>query len=781
MRLLACFSKPPVILDDDDNTTTTTNNDNNSTIKYPDRPRRTADRKHSKKSAKSIPDPNIFVPTSIPELHPEYAHSEPYCFAARTDSARMIVEKMRGARGQPTVDRAAILKEQGVVVVRGPSYAAAQRQTGATQKENNTNNTTPKSPQKPVELRIESPTTAAEDHPNISDNENVDSENVPRSHARSSSTSKKSKTKSKRAFRKSKSAKKIKTKDRESRVENASSIRRSKSDRSVRQSKTPTVDPSPSVSDTVGSDESREDLAKKHLDEEIEKRMDNVPKALREPVMVPRVSWAYDRPKPVPSPPISGDSWAPNTCSQRYDDVEGDSSSGVLRNASNRIDDYPETLHDTIQHTYVPETLSRRPSTKTVQPDPTSFDDIPELTPDEMFQDASQGSTSTHSYISKRKSKPSIPARSLHDTSAPNIGETTGYDYNREHDRDPYSAARSYRDRDTKPTRNAIPEPSSIIRQGSVGTISDDIQVVDTSSQDLFTISSPSPAARTAAKERILHDDFMDIPRGDALGGTGIKRRASSKRKTVSFQEASPVIIEPNLRAPQSVPRSAVLSRDSTKILNKNNHSAHGQIAVTAELPTDLIPSLKQSHSSMTTSTTPGVNIPAGKEESSSKGSKSSIAPAPAGGIRSSISRQRELSDSSVEFEDAALEARLAKRLSQVSVVKDRQMARVASQRQSRAVAQAMAEQIRGVPKSAMLAYAENDFVPSDDYDEDDDSAASLGMKRRSRVVRSVRVPSVKPGQIPRPPPPPPFEPERPRVQSVRSPPPPPPSPLNRN
>lgn len=47
-------------------------------------------------AAAARPDP-AFVPRSVAELHPEYAHAEPYHFAAKTDSARLVLEAATGA------------------------------------------------------------------------------------------------------------------------------------------------------------------------------------------------------------------------------------------------------------------------------------------------------------------------------------------------------------------------------------------------------------------------------------------------------------------------------------------------------------------------------------------------------------------------------------------------------------------------------------------------------------------------------------------------------------
>lgn len=137
---------------------------------------------------------------------------------------------------------------------------------------------------------------------------------------------------------------------------------------------------------------------------------------------------------------------------------------------------------------------------------------------------------------------------------------------------------------------------------------------------------------------------------------------------------------------------------------------------------------------------------------------------------------------------------------------------RATKKRQSMAVRDALTQQIRGVPRSAMLAFAENDTSESprsevDDGDVsqaeplsedwfDDTSSAASGTARarelsnapshqsdragssrvlssvgaRTRSVKSIRLPPpVQQGVVPPPPPPPPFEPTRNRVKSVRA------------
>lgn len=114
--------------------------------------------------------------------------------------------------------------------------------------------------------------------------------------------------------------------------------------------------------------------------------------------------------------------------------------------------------------------------------------------------------------------------------------------------------------------------------------------------------------------------------------------------------------------------------------------------------------------------------------------------------------------------------------------------ARVAStRRQSMAVRDAMTQQIRGIPRSAMLAYEENSFTELKMDRGQDASTLTTPMRSSMHVSSSVLRPrarssrkSMRPppnvmrGMVPPPPPPPPFTPKRLRVKSVRATPPPP-------
>lgn len=673
-------------------------------------------------ATKPVPDPNVFVPTSIPELHPEYSHSEPYCFAAKTESTRVLVQKLRGAQGQPATDRADILKEQGMVVVRGPSYAA---QKAAHQSKVLTAPAPPAAPVAPVTLQVEMPSTADENYVDSDDRESTDDENVDTANvhpARRSSamsrksgtslSSKKGKSRSRRetsskGFRiKSRSSRKSKTK---SRSEEEQVLQTRNCDMTSEEGE---IDPDFDAEHSADSTPPASGDPESIMAENLKKYMDNTPEELLAPIMVPRLSGVFEDGKPSMSPALSNDSWGPTDSSQRYEDVEGDNSSGFVSMSA--------VGKEKIVHkaSYPP----RAP-------------DLPLLMDGaESFLDAPSHSTISHSIRSKRKSKPFLPSAANADTS------TLHFDHP---EKSLVESSDPLVDRPTNNELGAVPEPNVLSRQISLGVMSDDIQVVDTSADTSVEPSteetdgispatfSASRAAKIAALERIGFGAPRELPEAPAPVQNSIMRRASaSKRKTVSFHTAAPTIIEPNLRAPsQSVPRNVVLSKEPT---------------ATSQRPASALRNTRDSVMvARSTKPTPPL-------------------------------QDREPSDMSTGSGDS-FRARSSKRMSSRVSIKDKEALREATKRQSTAVAKAMSDQIRGIPKSAMLAFDENEVVLDDAFDDDDSSRTSL--KRVSRHIKS-RAPVIQPGVVPPPPPPPPFTPDVPRVRSVRLPPPPPVSPL---
>jgi len=70
-----------------------------------------------------------FVPRTVAEIHPEYAHSEPYHFTANTDSCRMVVSSAQVAarRAGDLRMRAQVLPsppKPKPIIVRGPQFSA---------------------------------------------------------------------------------------------------------------------------------------------------------------------------------------------------------------------------------------------------------------------------------------------------------------------------------------------------------------------------------------------------------------------------------------------------------------------------------------------------------------------------------------------------------------------------------------------------------------------------------------------------------------------------------
>lgn len=315
----------------------------------------------------------------------------------------------------------------------------------------------------------------------------------------------------------------------------------------------------------------------------------------------------------------------------------------------------------------------------------------------------------------------------------------------------------------------------------------------------------PSLAKQAAARDRIRSDEsfppaVQSVSQSKIQPQSIMRRSTSNKRKTVSFHTAAPTIIEPNARAPSySVPRTALLSKEHVKpeipikqrpALRKARDSVK---IVSSSVPRsfdtrDDSPSSTEQNSeddsfagrpsaSQTPAALPDFTRPEALQTGTPRRpSMQNIATAASSSVpeHHASSENRNMSDFSAGSDESFID-RVSRRMS-TRVVKDRNELREASKRQSKAVAEAMASQIRGVPKSAMLAYSENDIVLAESFEDDDSSRVSL--RRKSRQVKSVRMPEFTPGVVPKPPPPPPFAPPPPRTKSWRQPPPPPVSPL---
>ena len=615
-------------------------------------------------------------------------------------------------------------------MVRGPSYAPAPL---------------------PVALKVETPDRPPSESDDADENRDTANLAPPRQTNKSSvlSTRASGKISTRRAKAKAKAKKR--SLPRKSKVKNRSRppskptapLSADESTSSARVSQPERRRPDPSPVRTYSSSDAETDEPRR------------TPPALLAPIRVPRMSDVFEDngdPRFIHSPAVSNDSWALNDCAERFDDIEDDLSSGIVKLAS-------VGKHKVVHKAALAQQRSHE------------FSDLD----DDHHDDTLGGGasvTTARGTRGKRKSKPFLESGNTLDTFddlAPPLAPDSAYDH---HD-----------------SANSLP-PVTLSRQISAGVLSDEIQFIDTSGDDVYHVPPPldldsrrrqaaadmlqipSPLASSTAgpSQRGQHDDLLQLPQA-GVGGVGvppsIMRRTSStanKRKTVSFHDESPVVIEPNLRAPRSLPRESMLTKSSSEA-SEYKDALDGRA--------DSFSGLRGVRDSVSLA---AHTKPPNKMFASIKPRKSASAAASQPPKTLDIPRprnQRELSDSSEE----PFQARSSRRMSRVSV-HDKSAIRAASKRQSRAVAQAMSEQIRGVPKSAMLAFSENEVLISDDALDEEDSDLSF---RRSARMKSIRMPpTVVPGQVPPPPPPPPFQPETQRVRSVRRPPPPPVSPIRR-
>lgn len=605
-----------------------------------------------------------------------------------------------------------MLKQQGHVVVRGPTHTSRANQQKTPEKKN----------KKDVVLTVESPSTA-----NVAIESDNQDENVNITNRSSDAKPKKGrKIKGRRSgaiAHRSKGISRRKSELGASNDDNRQSNATKKADK-PRQDRPV---PRPKVQRTYSSSL---DEGSGRLDPKAKER--TPPPELLAPIMVPRMSQAFDGERSK-SPGPSQTSWV-DECAERYDDIDEDLSSGIVRRAA--------VGKEKVVHT----------------------------------ADVGLGGLRA-----KRKSKPFVHAGLDLDEAPPAAPDSS------------YSDLRLEGFSVVQKAGDVVPD-LPLSRQISAGVMSEDIEIVDTT--DLYRIPSPLPKK---LGERDAHDGVTYVRRKSGLssrppGPSGIMRRASTstKRKTVSFHDESPVIIEPNLRAPsRSLPRDAYLSKSSSEnsefkdALDTPSSSFSGlrkprdSMHVAANKPRSRMFSSDISNANDSRKT--GVGAPTiggqGALEVPDHGS-SLVARPSASSIPQTMDiprarMYRELSDSS-GAEDASFRARSSKRMSRISS-RDKTAIAEASKRQSQAVAQAMMEQIKGRPKSAMLAFNDHEVLISDDDPLDEVSDDSF--RRKSRQSKVINAPLFVPGVVPAPPPPPPFAPSVPRARSVRNPPPPPASP----
>lgn len=273
-----------------------------------------------------------------------------------------------------------------------------------------------------------------------------------------------------------------------------------------------------------------------------------------------------------------------------------------------------------------------------------------------------------------------------------------------------------------------------------------------------------SPARISPGPEENRYADYSDSEGGSMpsaslvpIGRSGSKKTTRAPpRKTVSFRVDKEVVIEPNLRERRHQPSSSL-----------PRGIGSGRMLVSA---------LKKQSSLPREASRP--SLASGKPLVSALRKTQAIA-SPIESPRASP-----LPGPRVSFTDLNPNSSFLSASSSFdSLPVRRGSARLdpeQSRRRSKAVAEAMIEQIKGVPKSAMLAYAEHE--PEDDMSGELPTVQLRGSLRpRARSGRSMRLPPVfTPGVVPPPPPPPPFAPEPTRVRSVRMPPPPPKAKKNR-
>lgn len=831
MRLLRCFTKKTVVL-----TTVpeeATRPPAQSDARESDAESRVDEKQKMTMSSDRLTfspgSPSSFVPTSIPELHPEYAHSEPYCFVPRTESARIVVDRVRGARGQPSLDRANILKEQGLVVVRGPSACAPAVSSPDTTasatggpladgppacppspiREPLSSSTIAKSPPRTsVPLKVEIPSTAdntfvdSDDEP-VDENANVSNipssvENTPTRVSKGTPSSRSKRSTGNMSFR-------LKGRNRKT-SRSTKGSQRSLTSPILMQPNTTQEHALESDDCTRAGDDTDQRITKRNaygrspsdvpaeprasqsntnFEEVLQRAMDHTPQELLAPIVVPRTSVVFGEglivsPNATPT--------KPSTVSPRSKESSD----------SQQFVDAEETPMEPNMPSPLPSPPPSKPTPRTQC-----------ITGD---NEGPSSPTTLHSIRSRRKSKPFPP-----------------------HGKAPSEEP------STEVRLSPIPAPQPLSREPSLGMLSDGAEDDDENADNgeggkvdsLFPVRSPTSGAASRQRSEIPIDvsSYSRIqPARSALA-----RRAAvvGKRKTVSFHDAAPVIIEPDLRAPSlSVPRSVALAKDSPVESQQSIGTAlwRARDSVTWCRPSiplvdigdddddegnsifgndtkrevagnivrdDVVRRLDDlSNAGMNLTqhkvvkdgntvktSTYQVKVTGGGNSDDNLirvGQNSSLDNAQEIRKRSDLSNASK-SDASLTSSENSFRGRSSVRLSKM----DKAGIQEATRRQSLAVAKAMSEQIRGVPRSAMLAYTENEVVFEEDEMktiEDEDRVTVDGFRstpswhgRSSRnAFKSIRVPVFKENEVPPPPPPPPFQPRQLNTRSMRAPPPPP-------
>lgn len=286
-------------------------------------------------------------------------------------------------------------------------------------------------------------------------------------------------------------------------------------------------------------------------------------------------------------------------------------------------------------------------------------------------------------------------------------------------------------------------------------TRSSDISSASSAERDkYFAATEPSPLVspvKPPLPSSSKKPSTTSITRPSALSSRKSSKGSYPARKTVSFREEKPTIIEPNLKSPAE--KAAASAAELSDSLEDPRYGLTGASA-------EDLSARRQPRSSMSFD----------ERMAAQKGTEAAT--------------PQNDQPQSLSADDL----------------------RAMKKRQSMAVRDAISQQIRGIPRSAMLALAESEMSEeqqnidreshveplTDDWFNDMSPTSSRIRKMseaeptnrdsymsrsRARSTKSIRLPpEIRPGQAPPPPPPPPFEPTRNTVKSIRMIPEPPPA-----
>lgn len=724
-----------------------------------------------------------FVPRSVAELHPEYAHSEPYHFAANTESCRMVVESA-GIAARRMGDlrlRAQVVPEPPApkrVIVRGPQYSARQKKLEDVGNSDQTSATTPagSAPESPgsseltrpksnIKLIVERASTYAgkeEEYESDMENHDVNVNSSPAKKIKSPLFSRIVSKKSPRKADKSVKSSPAKKADKSLAVEAAIAH--------TRKGKEATVVKSIQFDNITGSDEEAAP----------ESFTSNAPKSvsgeLLKPIAIHQQSEHQELPA-VNEKEVAVDDDGECNCGDencwRQSADWREQSTFDTRDGVESSEDEHEQHERHYKHSYGDYSDSHHSDEEDIDGRELSRAEFHKQYPDATHTMSSQGA----SYESENDTEPSVSAdgflsegpsasytasvrssmrssvrssmRSSMRSAADRFSVDSQYQQSMDGDRVAStfdfmrgSGLDSDSDEDDSGAINKLAAPASM-KQVKAPRSPAGSFLSASSDDNNAPRRVPRREDSTLASPPRRHADKREQVFGNAEepGSGRLVRRARNNRKTVSFRTEKPVVIEPNLRDRRVTPDRPLVSALRSK----------PKPPTTAELR-DLPKAPPLSHGSSSANSSPN----------------SSFGSLPNRDSRKSI------------------------RLAPEEVTRRRSMA----------VAEALAEQIRGVPRSAMLAYDEHnqsgsssdeEYVDAQDDRMDIDSAfahedSSSGswarlnqmpsrgsLRPRARSSRPLKLPpQINPGEVPEPPAPPPFAPAPTRVRSVRKAPPPP-------